>query len=183
MNRQRTSKIIALVVCSAILGGCSTYNRLFPKIEAETKYQPLGEHSAIESFNGSGTVTYVCAADNKGTFYKFENMAVQLYSNSNLLQAEIFGPDQTLVYKDGSRAEKLVPLRWGDSETMDNEFSMPDILFGLSGFRAKKGSEIEGMKYVTRYKTVGGIPKTSCGEGQVGKTFSVPFEAKYLFWK
>lgn len=172
-----------MAVLSIVLGGCSTYNKLFPKIEAETKYQPLGEHSAIESLSGNGIVTYVCTADEKGTFYKFENMSAQLYSNTNILLAEILGPDQTFVYKDGSRAEKLVPLKWGDSETIGHEFSMPDILFGLSDFKAKKGSEIEEMKYITRYKTVGGIPQTPCSEGQVGKTYSIPFQAKYLFWK
>jgi hypothetical protein len=183
VNKQGVFRIVVLAVLSTAFGGCSTYNKLFPKIEAETKYQPLGEHSAIKSLSGEGTVTYVCTADDKGTFYKFENMSVQLYSSSNFLLAEILGPDQTLIYKDGSRAEKLIPLRWGDSEAIDNEFSMPDILFGVSDFKAKKGSEIEGMKYITRYRTVGGIPQIPCSQDQAGKTYSVPFQAKYLFWK
>lgn len=39
------------------------------------------------------------------------------------------------------------------------------------------------MKYITRYRTVGGIPQIPCSQDQAGKTYSVPFQAKYLFWK
>lgn len=175
-------RILIVSSLTLLINACSTYNDLFGKIEAETKFQPIGG-KPIEALQGKGTVTYVCASDNKGTFYKFENMNVELFSKSKLLQAEISGSNQTLVYKDGSKVETLLPLKWEGSESGDGNLSLPDVLFSVSDVIAPKGSKISGLNYVTRYGTKGGIPNFPCGEDQIGKVFKVPFTANYILWK
>ena len=99
-------KILLLSWLTLLISACSTYNNFFENIEAETKFQPIGG-TPIEVLQGSGTVTYVCASDDKGTFYKFENMNVELFSTFKLLQAEISGPNQSLVYRDGSKGKSF----------------------------------------------------------------------------
>ena len=86
-------RILLVSSLTLLINACSTYNDFFGKIEAETKFQPIGG-KPIEVLQGSGTVIYVCVSDDKGTFYKFENMNVELFSKFKLLQAEISGPNQ-----------------------------------------------------------------------------------------
>ena len=115
--------------------------------------------------------------------FEFENMNVELFSKFKLLQAEISGPNQSLVYRDGSKVESLLPLKWGESESGNGNLSLPDVLFSVSDVIAPKGSKISGLNYVTRYGAKGGIPSFPCGEDQIGKVFKVPFSANYILWK
>ena len=164
-------RILLVSSLTLLINACSTYNDFFGKIEAETKFQPIGG-KPIEVLQGSGTVIYVCVSDDKGTFYKFENMNVELFSKFKLLQAEISGPNQSLVYRDGSKVE-----------SGNGNLSLPDVLFSVSDVIAPKGSKISGLNYVTRYGAKGGIPSFPCGEDQIGKVFKVPFSANYILWK
>lgn len=175
-------RILLVSSLTLLINACFTYNDFFGKIEAETKFQPIGG-KPIEVLQGSGTVIYVCVSDDKGTFYKFENMNVELFSKFKLLQAEISGPNQSLVYRDGSKVESLLPLKWGESESGNGNLSLPDVLFSVSDVIAPKGSKISGLNYVTRYGAKGGIPSFPCGEDQIGKVFKVPFSANYILWK
>ena len=66
-----------------IIAGCAAVDYIQPN--SYTSYQPLENTQQYLTLFGQGTVYYRCASDNEGTFYKFENIKVDLFNRSPLL--------------------------------------------------------------------------------------------------
>ena len=164
-----------------IIAGCAAVDYIQPN--SYTSYQPLENTQQYLTLFGQGTVYYRCASDNEGTFYKFENIKVDLFNRSHELIAELSGAQQSIAHSDGSSIKGLKPLKSGKTEASQKGNSLPDVLFGTIPSSASKQGVFTDAKYVTRSYTVGGLPKKLCKRNEIGKKINVPFKAKYIFWK
>lgn len=106
----------ALLAASALaLAGCSSINTALntskqPSMEKLTP--PSGQ--AFLTLEGSGIQIFRCAADAKGTYWRFEQPQAKLKDKSGEAVAELSGPMSAFEYKDGSRIISSHIIAWAD---------------------------------------------------------------------
>lgn len=174
--------LIALsAACTAALVGCSSINTALntskqPSLEKLTP--PSGQ--PFLTLQGSGIQVFRCAADAKGSYWRFEQPQAKLKNSSGEVVAELSGPMSAFEYKDGSRIISSHIIAWADPATpqKDNKYALMKAV-------SDPGSGVfNGVKYIQRLKPEGGMPNSSgCTASEVGKLLKVPFSAEYVFWK
>ncbi len=89
------------------------------------------------------------------------------------------GPMQSMSHQDGSN---IISTRIVAYEPGANPKS--DLVLALMRAVSDPGElTFNGVKYVQRLKTKGGLPLSSCSAKDEGKLLKVPYTAEYVFWK
>lgn len=174
--------LIALTgACAAALVGCSSINTALntskqPPLEKLTP--PSGQ--AFLTLEGSGIQVFRCAADSKGSYWRFEQPQAKLKDKNGEVVAELSGPMNAFEYKDGSRIISSHIIAWVDpaNPQKDNKYALMKAV-------SDPGTGVfNGVKYIQRLKPEGGMPNSNgCTPSEAGKLLKVPFSAEYVFWK
>ncbi|WP_293704669.1 DUF3455 domain-containing protein [uncultured Parasutterella sp.] len=174
--------LIALTgACAAALVGCSSINTALntskqPSLEKLTP--PSGQ--AFLTLEGSGIQVFRCAADSKGSYWRFEQPQAKLKDKNGEVVAELSGPMNAFEYKDGSRIISSHIIAWVDpaNPQKDNKYALMKAV-------SDPGTGVfNGVKYIQRLKPEGGMPNSNgCTPSEAGKLLKVPFSAEYVFWK
>ncbi len=140
---------------------------------------PAGHRVALETV-GSGDITYECRdkKDAAGQHeWVFVGPAAKLMARDGSVIGRYFGPPATWAANDGSAitgAQVAVsPAQVG---------SIPLQL--VKANPASGAGAMQGMSYIQRVATVGGVaPSAACAAGSVGRREVVSYQADYIFWK
>lgn len=178
--RTRTALPILFALSAFILTGCGTFN-LGQKLGLEpdlSKIQPPSG-KPILTLEGEGVQVFRCAADAKGTYWRFEQPQANLFDKHGELLVKHSGPMQAFEHIDGSEILSCRITSWVNPSNPEK-----DLKLALYRCVADPGkSTLNGVKYVQRQKTSGGQPQGSCSQNEVGNLLKVPFKAEFVFWK
>lgn len=172
----------AFVVASVLaLTGCGALKTTTPQssIPSMEKLTPK-TGTAFLTLHGEGIQIFRCAADSRGTYWKFEQPQAKLKNKSGEVVAELSGPMSAFDHKDGSRIISSQIIAWVDpaNPQKDNKYAL------MRAVSDQGTKTFEGVKYIQRLDPKGGMPsKEGCTSADVGKLQKVPFSAEYVFWR
>lgn len=151
--------------------GCSVMDKLISDPVA-----PQEKAQKTMELQGKGTQLFQCVRDAKGLYWKFVSPQAELVNANGVLIVRQ-GADFSFFAKDGSMLAAKI-TRWDESNDRNN---LRDVLFTTQS-RGKKGT-LTGVRFVQRLDGKGGMPLTRCSPSQLGSSLSVPFSARYVFFK
>lgn len=150
-----------------LLAGCSVLGPSTP--------DPLEGLTAVYSWNAKGHMVFSCAYDAEGAFWRFLRPEGTLYDNKGRRQGTLL-PDFGIEARDGSR----IAARIIEQKNVDDVRNLKPALFETTG--ARQGI-LRGIRYVERRSPEGGMPLAGCSPAQRGKILTVPFTARYIFYR
>ena len=140
------------------LGGCS----LLPM-----KSDPFDASVAVYSWQ---------LDDDKGFFWRFVSQSGTLANEHRETVATLSG-NLTLTHRDGSsvaaHVEKSLSAATGRNAG--------DVRYLVD--RSAASGALRGVRYLTRIRTTGGMPLTSCSASQRDTTLRVPFSARFIVYR
>lgn len=180
--------VTALAAASAaVLGGCAGTMPSPGGIAApygqgllpEAVRVPDGHRVTWETV-GVGRITYECRAkaDAAGVFeWTFVGPQADLASRAGAKLGTYFGPPATWAAADGSRIT--------GTQVAVAPNGAGNLPFQLVKANPATGAgAMNGVTYVQRVATVGGVaPTSACDAGTVGRKEVVNYRADYVFWK
>ncbi len=172
------ASVIALAGCSAPLQkigeklGISTESAVSKKLTP-----PSG--NAFMTLNAKGYQIFRCTVDTKGPYYRFERPEASLYDSSGQEVAKLLGPMSAITANDGSSIISTKVKTWANSSDPQKDL----ILALLVAYPNDTPGMLNGVKYIQRLNTKGGLPQSSCQPQNAGKLLKVPFRAEFVFWK
>lgn len=157
-----------LALCAALLlSGCSSFMSNEP--------DPLDGLTAVYSWRAEGNMVFACAYDTQGAYWRFIRPEGSLYDEAGKQQATLLA-DFGIRARDGSQiAARIVKQKNADSAR-----NLKPALFETS---APAKGMLEGIRFVERRSPEGGMPLAGCSPSQRGKRLTVPFKARYIFYR
>jgi len=181
-----TTTATTAAVLALVLGACSstpmTPSRVIDNASLpEAVRVPAGEPQKLWTTTDAGQITYECREkkDMAGQFeWVFVGPVAKLKDASGKEIGSYFGPPATWVSNDGSRvAGKQVAV----SPNTMTPGSIPLQL--VKADPATGAGAMQGVSYVQRLKTVGGVaPALPCADGNKGEKKVVSYAADYVFY-
>lgn len=146
-----------------------------PLPPAEAAFGDLGRPAF--TLIGSGSQTFVCTRDKKGRYWRLEHSDVNLSRPGTRRVLARQKTDFTFISSDGSMLGARV-LKWVSGASTGD---LKSILFqtrsrGLPG-------RLTGITRVLRDQARGGQPQTLCSASQTGYQKTIPFTARYRFYR
>lgn len=136
---------------------------------------PLQDKTAVYSWLAQGKIHLQCQQDNQGFYWRFIESKGVLLNNKNK--------------KIGTFTQEQIILQNGDSlsihaqETMKKGTgnNLPDLLYITSSSR--KNKTLTQITHMVRKNSIGGLPVTRCSPAQKFQVLSIPFSARYIFYR
>ncbi len=162
-----------LFAASISLAGCSSVTSLTQPAITSTKLLS----SPMLTLEGAGTQTFVCTRDSKGRYWRLVASDVKLSSPKTRRVLVRQRTDFTFVAADGSALAATV-MHW---ESGASTGDLKTLLFKTEP-RGNRGL-LSAVTRVLRDNARGGQPQTLCSASQVGHRQSIPFTARYRFYR
>lgn len=138
---------------------------------------PQGE--TFLTLEARGYQIFRCKSDTKGTYWKFERPAANLYDSLGQKVATLEGPMSAFEYKDGSRIIAAHITAWVQTATPQQD--IPNAL--MQAISDPGDGMFNNVTYIQRLKSKGGKPSKGCSPDEIGHIIKIPFTAEYVFWK
>ena len=138
------------------------------------------EGKAFLTLQAKGFQYFRCVNDRSGYFWYFERPEANLTDSSGRNVGTISTPMQAFDHEDGSKIVSSKIIAWANPPS--SKRNPEDNLWALFKAYSDDGAKtFDGVKYVQRIDTSGGIPSKTCNKK--GALLKVPFSATYVFWK
>ncbi|WP_308513177.1 DUF3455 domain-containing protein [uncultured Turicimonas sp.] len=171
--------LFTLPIC---LAGCSTIgdnlSSLIPGAGGVPSKLTPPTGKPVLTLQAKGVQVFRCTVDSKGPYYRFERPDATLYEGSEKV-GTLSGPMSAISYKDGSSIISTRVSAWANPSDPKKDL----VLALLSAVPNDKPGVLEGVRYIQRLDTKGGIPQSNCSQTEAGKLLKVPFTAEFVFWK
>jgi len=140
---------------------------------------PAGHKVTMETV-GVGEITYECRAnkDMAGQYaWVFAGPDAKLMDRNGKQVGKYFGPPATWESMDGSKLTATqLAVAPGDMGNIPLQLVKANPAMGMGA--------MNGVTYIQRVKTVGGVaPTSACAMGNMGAKQMVKYQADYIFWK
>lgn len=123
----------------------------------------------------SGEQIFRCARDTQGWYWKFQSPNAYLFDPITNQAVAKHGFNFAFVHNDGS----ALSARIKSVEPKPGELSEALFVTKSNGV----GGVFNGVRFVQRINTKGGMPKSRCVEAQKDKYLRIPFTAEFIFYK
>lgn len=174
-----------LLISFLCLAGCSTVGENLNKFvsgigqsDAVPRKLVPPSGTPVLTLQAKGVQVFRCTVDSQGPYYRFERPEADLYAGSEKV-GTLSGPMSAISYKDGSSLISTRVQAWAHSSDPKKDL----VLALMSAVPNDKAGELQGIHYVQRLHTKGGLPQSNCAASEAGKLLKVPFTAEYVFWK
>ena len=174
----------ATLTAVAALGGCAMSPMMAPMMVdnaalPEAVRVPAGEVQKLATVTDGGQITYECRdkKDMAGQYeWVFVGPVAQLKDASGKTVGNYFGPPATWVSTDGSKVVgKQVAVAPNQPGSLPLQLVKADAVSGSGA--------MQGVTYVQRLKTVGGVvPAAPCAEANKTEKKVVSYSADYVFY-
>lgn len=121
-------------------------------------------------------MTFRCDYDEKGFFWRFVSQSGTLTNEKRETVATLSG-NLTLTHRDGSSVAAHVAKSLSAATTRN----AGDVRYLVD--RSAASGALRGVRYLTRIRTTGGMPLTSCSASQRDTTLRVPFSARFIVYR
>ena len=159
-----------------LLFGCSVptlQNISDPRVSAYA--ETLAGRTAVYSWTAKGRMHFTCTYDQQGLYWKFNRPSDTLHSDDGRQQGTL-NSDWSITGRDGSRLQARILLNGPSVRSTDLRNAVFEATPVSGGMFAR-------ISRVERTQAKGGMPLTKCSASQRGQHLSVPFEARYVFWR
>ncbi|HYA66393.1 MAG TPA: DUF3455 domain-containing protein, partial [Burkholderiaceae bacterium] len=124
---------------------------------------------------GKGSQVFRCESQPAGLRWTYRLPEAELRDTKGQLVMR-HGVNLSFEHVDGSRLVGEIV----DHVPSPSGESLPWLLLKARGFGE---GALEGISYVQRINTVGGMPPSSCEPGQLNQVLRVPFSAEFVFFR
>lgn len=137
----------------------------------------LENRTAVYSWTAKGKTHFVCHYDEQGFYWKYLQTQALFYDTKGKKIATLTA-DNRITARDGSFV-RITPLP-GTRRPADNPENLPDLVF-----RAQSLPQgiLGNIAYLRRSSAAGGMPLTRCAPVQRYQKLTVPFKARFVFWR
>ena len=172
-----------ITACAALaLGACASQPSVAPIDNAalpEAVRVPAGEAQKLWTSTVGGEITYECRdkKDAAGqTEWVFVGPAAQLKDASGKVVGKYYGPPATWEANDGSKVSgKQLAVAPNQPGSIPLQLVKADPAVGAGA--------MQGVSYIQRLKTVGGVaPSAACTTATKGSKQVVAYSADYVFY-
>ena len=171
----------ALSLISLLVAGCSGPFQSGDSPEPAPSIEEVAERLGEPAFTltGWGTQTFECAKDAEGRYWRLVRSDIMLtHSRPGSRRALVRQlRDFSFVSRDGSMLTAEVKL-WQNGATMGD---LKSILFATETHGTQ--GRLTGIAHVIRDEARGGQPQTACPASRIGYQCSIPFTARYRFYR
>jgi hypothetical protein len=178
----RPLRLAALSFISLLIAGCSGPFLSWespepPAPSIEEVAERLGE--PVFTLTGWGTLNFLCTKDAEGRYWRLVHSDVMLTDSRPGSRRALVRQlqDFSFVSRDGSMLRAEVELWQSGATTGD----LKTILFKTRP-GGNKG-RLSGIMHVIRDEARGGQPQTACRASKTGRERSIPFTARYRFYR
>lgn len=185
MNRTRTITLTLSLLALASVGACSSMSPAPMAMKVDNSALPDSVrvptgHQQIMAALGAGEISYECRAkkDMAGAFeWVFAGPVATLSMNGKTVGKYYGGP--TWEANDGSKVTgKQVAMAPGGAGNIALQLVKAEPAMGTAG------GAMQGISYIQRLNTAGGVaPTTVCDAGTAGTRSQVSYQADYVFYR
>lgn len=162
-----------------------------PKLPDEWQMGPGFLENQL-SLSAKGYQQFKCTLDEQGYYWQYIKTEAGLYDNLHAIAAMVVkvppvarlvansGTNQTFTHADGSSVRTTQVIRNTPAPNKNKDLSS----LMMKAKPASNGEKaFDAVTLVSRTNARGGMPSTTCGASNLGKSHRFEFTATYTFWK
>jgi len=146
-----------------------------PELPRESRiHVPEGVQMALR-LHASGAQIFRCEARGEGAAWVFRLPEADLADEAGQVLVR-HGANYSFEHVDGSRV-------LGSIAAHDPAPDANDVAWLLLSTRSFGKGALEGVRWIQRIETQGGMPPPACDAAQAGQVLRVPFQAVFVFYR
>lgn len=162
-----TPALLTLMAGTLLLNGCTTVS---PYDQALKNVTP------IYTWNIHGQMTFECAYDEQGFYWKFLKTSGQLTDDQGQYQGKVLAN-----YTIEGRDQTKIPNHIIAQKTSPFPNNLSDVVFEVA--TPADSGLFKNVKYVERRNAKGGMPLVSCSAAQRHQLLNVKYSGRYIFYR